>query len=285
MVNKVSALLGGVTAEQSEQIAPIAQENKAILVGAAGSIGLPVAESPVYALGISTIARARFAGQFLAETLKVDKVALVLDRPSRNDIAGAEEFARLWSHRKLPLHEQRLTEAEAKELNLPQALAESPTVFIGRLADARRYRAAQLGKSTNPQPFVFIVDDEGDPDLLETARTDPSFFWLTAWTVATKDAAGFRQRFEEKFKTPATVDAVIAYECARFLFAAAADAKSLAEARLAPRLDTFTLADTVTGDITMTKRHVAEMPTFVMHVIEGKAEVRQKFDPVPVKPQ
>src|SRR5438270_1986788 len=83
-INKVVALLGGTTPEQTDKIAPLAQTYELVLIGTSGHTGSPPAAAAL-ALGLSPAARASALARFAAETLKVPRVAVVADRRGAAD--------------------------------------------------------------------------------------------------------------------------------------------------------------------------------------------------------
>jgi ABC-type branched-subunit amino acid transport system substrate-binding protein len=151
-----------------------------------------------------------------------------------------------------------------------------PTVvFLGPAQDLLALRS-----SSDPKmPMVFAGDETDAEILAEATKDDNGPYWVGAYAPE-KVPRDFDTKFKDKFKTSPTVDAMMAYDASRILFAAAHEVKSLNAAKLATRLKQPRAFETLNGPIEFGKdNQIARGPAYILQAKQGKAVVVKPLEP------
>lgn len=279
-VNRLTALLGGTTRSEMDAIASVvhsytaADEFKAIVLGSSGTIGTP-AVSEAFSLGVAPTRRVKIIDQFLAETLKPAKIALVVDGNDAGFSAMADRLGRLLGERKLNFELMRFLQATDLPALVQQFGGTPPTVvFFGSSKDAIIMRQA----IDPPLPMVFAGDEADAQRFMENAKDDNGPYWVG--TYATEAVSQeFVNKFTEKFKSSPSVEAMMSYDAARVLFSAALEVKSFAPSKLAMRFKQPKSFDTLIGPIEFGKDdQIANGPAFVLQAKKGHGTVVWKSE-------
>lgn len=279
-VNRVPALLGGTTRAEMDAIAAVAHsyavanDLNVIVVGAAGTTGSPpVAEA--FSLGVSPSRRAKIIDQFLNETLKPARLALIVNAADAGQTAFLDSFTHLLSDRQATWE----TKTYSKSAEIPTIASfpsvTAPTVvFFGPARDAVEFRQA----ADPPLPMIFAGDEANAQLLISATKDDNGPFWVGAY-AREKITAEFVTKFTERFKAPPSVESMMAYDSARVLFEAARDVKSFAASKLAIRFSQAKPFESLNGPIEFGKAdRIGRGPAFVLQAKRGQAVIQKTFD-------
>src|SRR4051812_25274677 len=189
-INKVVALLGGTTPEQTDKVAPLAQSYELVLIGTSGTTGSPPVAA-AFALGLSPAARAGALARFAGETLKVPRVAVVADRRGPAGAAVAEAFARAAAKHKLAAEEWPWRKPEERaDLAKRLVAAAPPAVLLAVAAEDALPLRAELTKAGLPAgvPVLFGGAEDGLPALRADQAGAEGLYLAVAYPEGPDDA-------------------------------------------------------------------------------------------------
>lgn len=275
-VNRVPALLGGLTQSETEALAKVAREYGVVLVGSAGSVGIP-AGVETFALGVSPVRKARIIDQFLQETLKPTKIALLVDENLATTSGFVDTLTRLLTERKIPFLNSTFRQPEEFVAIAQKWGATLPVVvFVG----SAEHAAKLLTITEPPAPMIFAGDEVDAHQLVQAAKDDNGPYWIGAYARETLNA-DFVNKYVEKFQTFPPVEAMMGYDTAKVLFTAAQDVRSFAGAKLLVRLRQNKPFDGLmgAGAIAFGPDQIAGGPAFVLQATRTGAVMRLRVEP------
>jgi ABC-type branched-subunit amino acid transport system substrate-binding protein len=275
-VNRVPALLGGLTQAETDALAKVTREYGVVLVGSAGTVGDPPAVE-AFAVGVAPVRKARIIDQFLHETLKPTKVALLVDENLGSTDGFVDTLTRLLTERKIPYLQSTFRQPDEFVGIAQKWGATLPVVvFVGSAEHAVKL----LSITEPPAPLIFAGDEVDAQQLVPTVKDDNGPYWVGAYARESVNAE-FVNKYVEKFQMFPPVEAMMGYDTARVLFTAAQDVRSFAGAKLVVRLRQNKPFDGLmgTGAIVFGPEQIAVGPAFVLQATRTGAVMRLRVEP------
>jgi len=283
--NKVAALLGGSDFLQVESLVEnlglMPESAKVPLVVAGGIPGRP-ANPFIYFLGLTPADQGRMLGRFAAESWQDQSIALLVSarESSRSyDIALADAFAREFgkSSSQVPGRRTFQTEHELAE-SARRLSSQSPAALVlaGTVEDLSVLRKAELAENV---PILF-AGPEGSLPFLANLDTPNTIYLATAFAITDKPekSRDFIAKYQTRFHTPPDVNAVLAYDCARFLFDGLQKAKSLEAAKIRETLSEIKSFAGVTGELRFQEDNSVSRAVFIVELIRGKTKIKKIYE-------
>lgn len=276
-VNRVRALLGGMTRDAWEGIAQAAGDYDLLAVGTAGDMP-PTASVNAISLGLSPVERIKAIDRYLAEDLKATSVVIVADnRPAQ--LATAEALADTLRGRKVAVEQSIFADAGK---DLPRLIAQygpdgRPVVLVGNAAAVARWRSAA------PKSPLLFAGEEAELWTLTGPSGDVAdvvFAGSFAW-ADTKALKGFEARFREKFGAAPSLEAVAGYDSARLLFATAKVVRGFSTAKLRARLKEEPGFTMLSGEARLGGDRLVSAPVFLERWRGGRPEIIRRLSAEP----
>jgi branched-chain amino acid transport system substrate-binding protein len=279
--NNVAGLLGGVDVAEADRIGKVAGQFGLALVTPCGAVTPPVGEC-LLALGLSPARQGEILARFTTQELKLSRVVVVSDS---RDAAGAgvatafaREFPRDSTHRldefayKGPPDIADLT-GRIKKAG-PQAL-----LHTGDAADFLKLRAALRG-ADDKLAFLFGGTEVQQADVQADREGSRGVYLATAYVAdcGTSQGQEFAKRYQERFREAPDVQAALAYDGARLLFAALRRARAN-RTTVREELWKEETFESLTGPLYPQKERPARRTAFVVRLEDGQPKPVQHYDP------
>lgn len=282
-VTRVSALLGGTDPAQEESLGPVAQSSSIPLVLPGGLPGRP-ANSFVFRSGVAPARQAQVLARFAAEELKVPRVFVLTqaieDRGhAAQAVSSAQGSAFVRDYRK-----HGIVAGEAAYKGLPELKDLAPKIraekaeaifLAGTAIDLRELRKAGVDDKLS----VLLACEEGGWNVLPAESAPVYVASALAADAETPRAKDFAAKYRDRFGEAPDVQAALAYDSARLLFAAMRQAKSADPVRVKEALADLKEFESVTGPVSLDKDHWAQRPVLVLRLEMGQGKIVKRYEP------
>lgn len=260
-INRVSALLGGMTRVESVALGKVAREFGLPLLGVAGTDG----PGAGFALGLSPEARARAFDAHLASHGSPDQIVVVADATDPGLHRAADRLAELCQARGRKASRISFGAAqEVEQASLPPG--DSPVVVFAA-ADVA------LGLHVSGSRLYYAGDETAADRLPVGTR------YVAAYgPVETPARTAFANKYRERFGAEPPDDAVRMYDAARVVFRAAAGGRSFVPTKFVPAIKS-TKFDLTPGPVEFAADRVARMTAFVFERTEAGPVLRGRYEP------
>jgi branched-chain amino acid transport system substrate-binding protein len=280
-VNGAVALLTGMDSAIAERVGKAAQQYGVPVVTSSGLSGPP--GENLFPLGVSASWVGECLGRFLNQELKVKSVKPVLQ--AGNAYAQAVEAA--LAKASAPAAETVLTpltlkgDADAAEAVKLLLKSQPGALLLGGDAQACLRIRAQLQREDVSAPVVYGGEETGIAALLENPGATSGLYLATSYLSGQLTAAGkeFARKYQERFREPPDVHAVLAYEAARMTFDALGRVHPPLTSRLREELSRSERLDGLTGPIVFAENRSVRRPLFVTQIDDDKLTLAQRYEP------
>jgi branched-chain amino acid transport system substrate-binding protein len=297
-VNKVAALLGGMTSADLKQFLRLTPPG-VLLISPRGSPGNEPPGNAVYFTGLSIgdqgKALARFAARkkfrhvillyreddqyrALADAFREQFLQIMASKSprSRGRIAGAWRFGK-----EAPIQDRarRIPGPRDGGARNPSTPVDA-VVVAGKPGDVLRLREA-LDSGRSAIPILFGGGEGSLAEFLEDPPSGGDIFLVTAFSPDADfdQTREFVRRFQKRFGEPPDVHAALAYDGARLLFAALRQATETDSASVEKALSELKDFPSLTGPVALVKNHQARRVAFVLRLDHGQAARVARFGP------
>jgi branched-chain amino acid transport system substrate-binding protein len=276
-VNRAAALFGGISAPE---------------VSALDHVKIPIltfhgdpvsgASKNVFYLGMSSEQQGRILAKVLAETAKMERVAILVDERRPEAALSAQSF-----HQALPEGVAVLTlrfGKDAKWEELTARIANQPAqavYFAGDVQDFNDWMKTWGKDGLENVPILFAGVDGSQRRFDFDARPKSSILFASAFSTQQPNdkTQTFLKAYREAFQAEAEVNAALAYDGLRMLVDAIKRAQpaSLTAERVREELLKTKNFDGLTGPLSITGERQVDRPLFVSRWQNGNITMVRKF--------
>lgn len=294
VVNRVTALIGGTSAAETDDIAGVAQgrdeaaaaaPSKGIILITGSGFSCVPKTLTVFAFGLPAADRAKALIRFAKESLRASRVAIATEgrSPDQSGFVVAAEAAA--AEFKLSADTVPLSDDGAvKRLTaLAKAQPSVAVIYVGDSGGALALRDQLRALGAGDAAFLYAGDDGlimlGPSDR---ARAD-GMYAVTNWILDGKQdrAREFAKRFRDKFSRDPEAAAALGYDSAKLLFSTAKTAQGFTSTKLHAALKDITFP-ALPGDVTFDKDQVAQgLPAVVVQWHAAGPEVKVRYESSP----
>jgi branched-chain amino acid transport system substrate-binding protein len=283
-VNRVAALLGGQNAAEIKEFKRL-DRNGAVLVSPAGLPPGSEGNANVFFTGMAARRQGETLARFAADKGFTNVAVLVnnWDRPDRNRaVAGvfAEKFPAL-SGKKRPRRKALLlgprrygkgTSLKDRARALKPSLDRLDAILVaGTTGDVKRLRE-EWGRPGRRVPVLFGGEEGSLHDLREEEETRDGVYLATAFTTDAGPGSvpAFVKKFRKRFGEDPDVNAALAYDGARMLFAAIRGADSTDSPRIRAGLADLKDFAGLMGPLAFDRQHQVARDLFIVRLRQGQ---------------
>lgn len=281
--NKVVALLAGIEAAESEELAGVARDYKVPVV----LPGSPPARSMneyVFSTAPAPADLGRLLARFTLDDLKLKQIAVLT---AAVETRGPEMAARASSLSEGFLKECRKSTISVAEstYRLISDLKDKPLVerlksskaevlfLAGTASDLVELRQAGLDVP------VILAGPEGSLPVLQGNDKTGVVFLATLFAADDAKVQGFVRTYQERFGMAPNVHAGLAYDNTRLLIEAVRQAKTIDSAGVRQALADLKSFEGLTGTISRGEENRTSRPVFIIKVENGQAKTVKRFEP------
>jgi branched-chain amino acid transport system substrate-binding protein len=282
-VNGVLGLLGGTIPGTAERLAKASQPYGIPVLTVSAFTAAPPAEN-VVVFGIPPAERGQVLARYVAQDLKLTRVAVVADSRGPLYAATAAGFVRDFPKDATGRLEEFAYKSDAEWSGLVESLKKAvpqAVLVAAEPGDFLRLRKQLLGSGAKPAAFLFGGSDESPAEFAREPSEGGTIYYVTSYAGQPTTDAGkkFAEKYQDKFKEPPDVHAVLAYDGLRLLFDALRRSKLASVARAREELAKMEDFDGLTGKLAVTKERTVRRPLFVVGAEGGKVRVARSDTP------